>query len=86
MMRKVFKGILFKKGEHEPRDAYIAADNQKQVAEVANCSLYHIQRYWHNIKFNAMHRLSSEAFKHPLTIIWGEAPQHHGKRPRIGMG
>ena len=84
MRRKVFKGQLFKKGEHEPRDAYIAADNQQQVADIANCSLYTIQKYWMNTGFNALHHLSSEAFTHPLTIIWGEAPQHHGTRPPIG--
>lgn len=84
MRRKVFKGQLFKEGEHEPRDAYIAANNQKQVAEVAGCSLYYIQKCLSNIGFNPMHRLSNEAFKHPLTIIWGEAPQHHKERPIIG--
>ena len=84
MRRKVFKGQLFKEGEHEPRDAYIAADNQKQVADIANCSLYTIQKYWQDIGFNATHHLNSEAFMHPLTIIWGEAPQPHRERPRIG--
>ena len=84
MRRKVFKGQLFKEGEHEPRDAYIAADNQRQVAAIANCSLSHIQKNWQNIGENLLHRLSSAAYKKPLTIVWGEAPQHHRERPRIG--
>lgn len=85
MRRKVYKGQLFHQGEHEPRDAYVAADNQKQVAEVVGCSLYHIQQYWSILPDNALLRKWVEAFRNPLKIVWEDLPfKGHGVRPVIG--